>query len=99
MKLPFKIIWRDSEEDLREERQEERIRDLEHKVAMLEDQALLWRPSRTIFKSNRYPVRGVVEAILQHLKLDIHMTPRKEASLSLKSTESPTPTADSVSGP
>lgn len=86
MKFPFKIVWRDSEEDLREARQEERIRDLEKRIRCLEDSARIWPNGKTFFLPHSYPVGKVVEAILQHLKLDIHMTPRKEASLVLQST-------------
>lgn len=104
MKLPFKIVWRDSEEDLREkrreERQEQRLERLETCVKGLIEAANMERGGTP---TGRFPMRipasRVIEGILQHLKLDIHMTPRKEASLALKSTESLAPATDSVSGP
>lgn len=56
MKLPFKIVWCDSEDDLREERQEERIRDLEKRIRCLEDSARIWPNGRMSFRPHSFPV-------------------------------------------
>lgn len=83
MKFPFKIVRTDSTK----EKLESRLEAIERRLTTVEQASHIWRPTRSPFHAgNHHPVAGVVERILNHLRLEILPIPRQESTIILKST-------------